>query len=91
MRQGLLENEVRSSGEIGRGGSESEKEVQEVFRYSYRVFYLVYDITLIFLILSVGLLEKGNDMIKRSCSGMVFEQSVKVERKMLLRVEGNVE
>ena len=30
-------------------------------------------------------------MIKRSCSGMVFEQSVKVERKMLLRVEGNVE
>ena len=28
LRQGLLENEVRSSGEIGRGGSESEKEVQ---------------------------------------------------------------
>ena len=53
LRQGLLENEVRSSGEIGRGGSESEKEVQEVFRYSYRVFYLVYDIALILLILSV--------------------------------------
>ena len=53
LRQGLLENEVRSSGEIGRGGSESEKEVQEVFRHSYRVFYLVYDNALIFLILSV--------------------------------------
>ena len=53
LRQGLLENEVRSSGEIGRGGSESEKEVQEVFRYSYRVFYLVFDNALIFLILSV--------------------------------------
>ena len=29
-------------------------------------------------------MEEGNDMIKRSCSGMVFEQSVKEERKMLL-------